>query len=94
MKKQVDWNINNYVTVELCDYGVEVYTSYLQSFYGFVRKQENTDTLVDAKVSELHKNNNILRLQGWDMLSIFGEHLYLGSRPIFKECNWKVEIEE
>lgn len=94
MKKQVEWNINNYVTVELCDYGVEVYKKHLYDLYNIISKTCNTEELVDKKITELHINKRVLRLQGWDMMSIFGDYLRLGSQPIFKECIWKVEVDE
>ena len=94
MNKIVDWNINNYVTVKLCDYGIEVYTKYLYNFYNIVSKSGNVEDLVSKRIEELCENDQTLRLQGWDMINIFGQELRLGSRPIFHECNWKVEIEE
>lgn len=90
--KNVEWNINNYVTVELCHYGVEIYEKHLCELYNVISKIDNVKELVDKKITELHINNRVLRLQGWDMINIFGSHLRLGSQPIFKECIWNVEV--
>lgn len=92
--KTVGWNINNYVTVELCDYGVEIYERYLHDLYDTVYKTEDSEDRVNKKIIDLHVNNRKLRLQGWDMMRIFGDHLLLVAPTIFKECIWKVEIDE
>ena len=91
--KTVEWNINNYVTVELCDYGIELYQKHLMDYYTHVACTENFHWLA-KRMAELEDNGNKLRLQGWDMINIFGDHLRLGSRSIFKECIWNVEVEE
>lgn len=92
--KTVEWNINNYVTVELCYYGIEIYKKYLTDLYIVVKPNGNVANGVNQRISELEDNGNKLRLQGWDMINIFGSHLRLGSQPIFKECVWNVEVKE
>lgn len=98
MKKQVNYNINDYVTVELCSYGVDIYEKYLFDLYttlnNITQVYNNIVELVDKKITELHTNNRILRLQGWEMMNIFGKYLNLESQPIFKDCIWKVEVDE
>lgn len=94
MKKKVEWNINNYVTVELCDYGIEIYKNHLTEMYNLIKQKGNIQEQVDIRMQKLKANGNKLRLQGWDMINIFGNYLILGSPAVFKECIWKVEIEE
>lgn len=93
--KTVEWNINNYVTVELCEYGIEIYEKYLYNLYTTVyKKVDDIEQMVEKKITDLHVNNRKLRLQGWAMINIFGDHTYLGSQPIFKECIWNVEVDK
>lgn len=90
MKKKVDWNINNFVTVKLTEHGLELLKEHNKQFEHIRGNKERTEQQI-AKVIE---NEYHLRLQGWDMMHIFGQHCYLGSRPIFELCNWEVEVEE
>lgn len=94
MKKQVEWNINNYVTVELCEYGIEIYKNHLTEMYTLIKQKGNIQEQVDSYIEKLNVNENKLRLQGWDMMCIFGNYLRLGSPAVFKECTWRVEVEE
>lgn len=90
MKKIVEWNINNYVTVKLTDYGLRVFKEY-QGQYDYI---DGNAERTSAKVVEIIENSYTLRLQGWNMMNIFGSECYLGSKAIFHECVWKVEVEE
>lgn len=90
MKKQVEWNINYYVTVKLTEHGLDIFKEYEHQFDNIRGNKEQTKT----KVAEIIANDYQLRLQGWNMMQIFGNHCYLGSLPIFHECSWKVEVEE
>ena len=65
MKKQVSYNINDCVTVELDSYGVDVYEKYLFDLYTTLDNitqsaENNIVERVDKKITELHINNRIL----------------------------------
>ena len=87
------WNINNYCTVQLTDYGVEIYKQYRDQFNNISGNAER----IKAKLIDLADNDNKLRLQGWEMMHIFGNELYLGNQGVFHLCEVEfenVEVEE
>jgi len=84
MKKKIDWNINNFVTVKLTEHGLDLLRGYEMQFN---RTGTNTER-VEQYIAKIIENDYHIRLQGWDMMQIFGQHCYLGSPAIFELCNW------
>lgn len=68
-------NINQMVTVKLTAYGASKYSEYLDSF---------------NKLRPNLKEGDILRTQLWDLMHIFGSHIYLGMQAPFVDC--EIEI--
>ena len=81
------WNINYYCTVQLTEYGVEVFKKYEEQFNHIKGNSERTK----SKLKYLAANDNKLRLQGWEMMHIFGNEMFLGNQSVFNLC--EVEFE-
>lgn len=68
----MDININNLVEVTLTDYGKEVYKRYLHARY--------TDVDIEHKIKAA---DPVLRTALWDIMHIFGQHLWMGNKQLF-----------
>lgn len=71
-------NINNQVEVKLTDYGLQICKDYWKSLnlekYGF-------------KFSDLKIEDNILKIELWGLMIMFGKYLYMGNTEIPFENN-------
>jgi len=75
---QVEWNVNDYVRFRLTRRGKEIWVKYLQSLRDMTGRP---DTHLDST-----NMNEEIRMQGHEMLLMFGEHCFLGPITPFKDC--------
>jgi hypothetical protein len=75
-------NINDVVWFRLTDEGIKRYKEYLLNFSkGFPQKLQD---LFIKSYDELEPDEHgYIELQLWEVMHIFGPHLYVGSHPLF-----------
>jgi hypothetical protein len=68
-------------TVQLTEYGREVYEYHYTSFYRFV-DCENKQQYIDFWIGQV-KENGYLTVPVWDLMHVFGTVMTMGSRQVF-----------
>ena len=72
------FNINNYATVTLTEYGAKVYNARYDDIREFYPKSIKIPTPV--------AEGFVLKAQVWTLFQTFGEHMHLGGVNPFESC--------
>jgi hypothetical protein len=75
--KQLSFNINGYTWVKLTPLGKKIYDDHwhkLLTAGGYVR---------DLKAPKLKTKKGWTEFQLWELMTVFGEHMYMGSENAF-----------
>ena len=78
MRKEIRINLNEEVKVKLTDYGKEIY--YHQ--FDFVNKRAGREVLEPQFPKE--DESGYTKFQLWDFISLYGEHIGVGKKPVIK----------
>ena len=85
---QIDFNINNYVEFELTEYGAKILND---------RDEWYEQAYPDVEVFQnklLKVKGQLMKMQLWDVISIFGEYTSLGLETFCKNATITFEIKE
>lgn len=84
----VDFNINEKVRVKLTPYGSSVYGSYIES----IDYAGQEDLLGYAHEKAKPDANGYNQFQMWQLMAIFGEHMYNGAENVFEKNIIEIDI--
>lgn len=70
------FNINNYVSVTLTEYGAKIYNS-----------QWDGLSIPKEYIPEQKKAGDTLKIQMWCLLETFGKHISIGFNSPFENCS-------
>ena len=81
-KKHIKFNINEYVLVSLTNDGKECYKNHYHQYdYLYKKSPYLMDALTFLK--KYHKKGKYYRFQLWELMSIFGSSISMGSPNMF-----------